>query len=247
MRILLDTNILINREQNQILSLNLQELLRSLNLLDVKMFVHPESVKEIANDPDEIRRNINLSKVGTYPVLEQPPNPSEDSTFLAIVKQRPNRKRDKIDNALLYAIYKDAAHFLVTEDKGIHKKADKLFVKDRVLSIEEGVTLFAKSARTEGVDGTPVLQYVPAYTLNLDDPFFDSLKEEYKAFPQWWKKISREGRKCWVYLDDDGAIGAFLMYKLEDEAVELASTQALAREKREGTRFDCTGSAVLKP
>ena len=232
MRVLLDTNILIHREQNQILSPNLQELLRSLNMADIKMLVHPESVKEIANDPNENRRNINLSKVGTYLVLEQPPNFSKDYTFLETIKQRPNKKHDKIDNALLYAIYKDAAHFLVTEDKGIHKKADKLSVKDRVLSIEEGVTLFGKTARSDGVNGTPVLQYVPANTLNLNDPFFDSLKEDYKGFLKWWEKISREGRECWVYLDDDDAIGAFLMYKLEDEVVELGSIQALPRKKR---------------
>ncbi len=130
-----------------------------------------------------------------------------------------------------YAIYKDAIHFLITEDKGIHKKADKLSIRDRVLSIDEGVTLFGKTTRTDRVNGTPILQFVPAYTLNLNDPFFNTLKEDYQEFPQWWKKISREGRNCWVYLDDDGAIGALLMYKLEDEPIELAS-KLLPKKKR---------------
>lgn len=100
------------------------------------------------------------------------------------------------------------------------------------MSVEEGVTLFAKTTQNNGVAGAPVLTYLPADTLDLDDPFFDSLKEDYEEFSRWWKKISREGRKCWVYFDDDAAIGALLMYKFEDEAVELASAQALPRKKR---------------
>ena len=57
--------------------------------------------------------------------------------------------------------------------------------------------------------------------LNYEDHIFDTLKEEYKPdFEGWFKKISKEGRKSWVYYRKDGTIGAILIYKLENEAIE---------------------------
>jgi hypothetical protein len=57
--------------------------------------------------------------------------------------------------------------------------------------------------------------------LNYEDPIFDTLKEEYMpGFEGWFKKISKEGRKSWVYYRKDGNIGAILIYKLETESIE---------------------------
>lgn len=201
-------------------------------MLDVKMFVHPESLKEIEADPDVNRREIKLSKIRTYPILEHPPDPKYDHTFLATLNHGLNKKRDETDDALLYAVYRDAVHFLVTEDKGIHRKASRLSVKDRVLSIEEGVELFSKTARNDKGAGDPLLKFLPAYSVDINDPFFDSLKEDYKDFPRWWRKISQEARNCWVYYDDNDSVGALLIYKFEDEPVELESAKTLPRKKR---------------
>lgn len=48
--------------------------------------------------------------------------------------------------------------------------------------------------------------------VNIDDPFFDSLKEDYKGFADWFKRKADE--KAFI-LESDGAIEAFLYLKIE--------------------------------
>ena len=75
MRVLLDTNIFIYREDDRVLTNNLQDLLHTLNKIKAEVLIHPVSVEELRKDKDNSRREIILSKVGVYPKLELPPNP----------------------------------------------------------------------------------------------------------------------------------------------------------------------------
>jgi len=220
MRILIDTNVFIYRENDHVLTDELQHLLKILNSSqDIEILIHPETVEEIKRDQNEDRKSIALSKLNTYPSLESPPDQSKDDNFLTIVGT-PSRINDEIDNALLYAVYKDAVDFLITEDKSIHKKAIRLDIKDRVLCVEEGIRVFEEDIFREGVVRPPALKEDVIYNLEISDPIFKSLKEEYEEFDSWFKKISREGRKCWVYRRKDGAIGAILIYKIENEPID---------------------------
>jgi hypothetical protein len=53
--------------------------------------------------------------------------------------------------------------------------------------------------------------------INLDDPFFDSLKDDYPGFDKWFNKKALE--KAFVFYNDDGLLDGFLYTKQEDEAV----------------------------
>lgn len=55
-----------------------------------------------------------------------------------IVKE-PSNEHDYVDNIILYSVYKNEVSFLLTEDKGIHKKAFNLGIDDRVLSIDDAL------------------------------------------------------------------------------------------------------------
>ena len=221
MRILIDTNIFIGRENDHILSDELQELLKILNARQLEILIHPKSVEEIKRDSNISRKNIALSKINTYHILEHSPDQYKDEDFLSIVGI-PSKINDEIDNAILYSVYKDAIDFLITEDKGIHKKSIRLDINDRVLSIHEGIDVFGKSLPNEEVVKPPALKEDAVHNLDLNDAIFDSLKKEYgeSEFNNWFKKSSREGRKCWVYYRIDGSIGALLIRKIENEAIQ---------------------------
>ncbi|PIX49164.1 MAG: hypothetical protein COZ53_01395, partial [Candidatus Altarchaeum sp. CG_4_8_14_3_um_filter_33_2054] len=62
-RILVDTNILIDREDLKEVSEGLQELLKILNETNNKIVIHPLSLEEIKNDKNAERRDIVLSKL----------------------------------------------------------------------------------------------------------------------------------------------------------------------------------------
>ena len=62
MRVLLDTNILIYREDNHILPSDLLELHKILNDLNAIIIIHPLSLEDIKKDKNEARREVTLSK-----------------------------------------------------------------------------------------------------------------------------------------------------------------------------------------
>jgi predicted nucleic acid-binding protein len=221
MRILIDTNIFIGRENDHILSNELQALLRILNSRQIEILIHPKSIEEIKRDSNISRKNIALSKLNTYPILKHSPDQNKDDDFLTTVGI-PSRINDEIDNAILYSVYKNAVDFLITEDKGIHKKSIRLDISDRVLCIDEGIDVFGKELLKEDVVKPPALKKDAVHNLDLSDPIFDSLKKEYgdSEFTNWFRKISRKGRKCWVYYRTDGSIGALLIRKIENEAIK---------------------------
>ncbi len=217
MRILIDTNIFIYRENHKIILENLQKLLGILNESGEKIIIHPASISELRRDKDEKRKEIILSKIQTYPLLKSPPDPYNDYDFLNIVK-KPKNEHDYVDNLILYSIYRNAVGFLLTEDKDIHKKAFNLEISDRVLSINDALKIFVYRRNPSH---PPSIKEKKAYNLDIDDKIFDSLKEEYEEFEEWFKKISREGRDCLVYYEPDGSIGAILIYKIENEPIDV--------------------------
>jgi rRNA-processing protein FCF1 len=219
MRVLLDTNIFIYRETDHVISDDLQQLLSVLNKIKAELLVHPLSLEEIKRDRDTKREAVMLSKIGAYPLLEMPPVPKEDPGFSNIIEQKEDI-HDLVDNYILYAVYKDAVDFLVTEDREIHKKAIKLGIDNRVLLIAEALIVFRGHLQKDSIIIPPALERKPIHNLDLSDPFFDSLKKEYPEFDEWLKKIKREGRNCLVNYKDDGNIGALLVYKLEEEPID---------------------------
>lgn len=229
MRILIDTNILIYREDDSVISNLISHVLRNFSQLHTQILIHPESKKDIQKDKNKRRRKIILSKVDAYPLLDLPPNYENNDGFINVVggDSRPN---DRIDNAIIYAVYKDAVELLISEDEGVHKKAQRLGIRDRVLSLEEALELTQQLLKKDVSYSPPVVKEEYIYNLNIDDPFFNSLKIDYSEFEEWLQKISREGRKCWVYYKDDLRIGALLIYKFEDEPI--SSTPPLPRKKR---------------
>jgi predicted nucleic acid-binding protein len=196
MRILLDTNIFIYREDDELLSNNIQELSKILNQKNSEVLIHPSSLEDIKKDRDERRRHVMLSKIHAYPILDSPPDPNKNIEYLNKVGIAANM-HDRVDNDILYSVYKDAVDFLITEDREIHKKARYLNINDRVLLIDDAVRIFGDIYKEGRVVTPPALKEDYVYNLDLNDPIFDSLKEEYHPeFDDWFKKISKEPRKC---------------------------------------------------
>jgi len=230
MRVLFDTNIFISREADQVVSSDLGELLGIFNELRTELIVHPLSIAELKNDKDEKRRQVNLSKIQAYSIIDNPPNPDKDETYRSLIGKS-KTEHDRIDNAILFCIYRNAVDFLITEDREIHKKSQSLELEDRVFLITEALGFFNRLIPAKVRITTPpalVEDYV--YNLNIADSIFGSLIADYPAFRTWFEKISREGRKCYVNRRSDGTIGALLIYKIEDEPI--SSIPPLPKKKR---------------
>lgn len=226
MRIIFDTNILIYREQSDVLDSDIAELMELISTRNINCLKHPLSVREISDCKDENIRRVNLSKLEAYPSLIHYPDPyeKEDRVFLDLVdKERNGSKNDVVDNTILYAVYKNAVDFLVTNDTRLIKKAYRFTPELAVYSVSEALdylnTLYPE------VRSVPIplgITETEMYNVNLDDPLFDTLKDDYgEEFSTWYNKKAREGRKCYVYYQPNSQkLGCFMACKDEEEAVD---------------------------
>lgn len=218
MRVLIDTNIFISRENHAVVPDSLQRLLNVLHGANVQILVHALSIKEVQRDRDVKRKTIELSKIKTYAVLEDPPDPAGDEEYAKIVGEARD-EGEVVDHCLLYCVHRNAVDFLISEDKEIRRKSQRLDISHRVLGIDESLDYFARELGQPHVISPPAVREVPVYTLDVKDPIFDSLRGQYPDFEAWWMRISREGRRAWVYRGKNGRLGAILIYKKENEAI----------------------------
>jgi predicted nucleic acid-binding protein len=221
MRILIDTNIFIGLEDFSVLNEKLGELDRIHRENDIQLLVHPLVREEIQRDKQQDRKIRALSRVQRYPELENPPDCSERFLNYGIEDKNPN---DRVDNALLSAVYGDAVSFLVTEDRGIHRKGKRLGIDERVFRISEAYE-YLKNIYSIRPVVLPNIKEVAVHEIRqyLETPFFDSLRTSYgaEAFDKWFKKAAQDGRRAWFCQDDQGNIGAVCIYK--DEVGEVVT------------------------
>ncbi|CUJ39450.1 Uncharacterised protein [Achromobacter xylosoxidans] len=64
------------------------------------------------------------------------------------------------------------------------------------------------------------IEYRTFASLDLADPFFDSLKRDYAEFPAWFEKKARQGECAYVFHSDFGVLDGFLYLKIEEDAVD---------------------------
>lgn len=213
-KILLDTNLLIYREDHSIINdavLKLTKILYDSNKF--KIVLHPMTIDDISHIKDMHERNIFYSKIRVYDIIERPPQATNEFNSLVGCSKIPN---DIVDNNLLYAVYRDCVSYLITNDNKLKSKSKKLNISDRVLGIEDAINLF-KPLEEKEIRIPAFIKYEYLYNIELEDDFFDSLKNDYKGFENWYKDKSREGKMAYITRYQNNKIGSFLMLKVENE------------------------------
>lgn len=193
LRILLDTNILIPLEDSLVvLEPNLAHVIELCNGRH-RLVYHPASRRDIGRDPNQERRERTLARLAQYTELaEGPPPPANLAPGLS--------ENDKCDNAILFALEREAAHVLVTEDRKLHAKAAARGLASRVYfiqTLEDWLSRLHEPAEVELPDIEKV--ELNELTPQLGGEFFNSLREGYAPFDQWFRTKAQEGRCAWVY------------------------------------------------
>lgn len=217
MKVLFDTNILIALETpGEILPESLAEMVRLARGLKYEICVHPAQVEDLKRDKDETRREVQLSRLRQYPELDDPPVPTKAG--LQALGWSEANDNDRIDNLLLFAIKRSAISFLVTEDRGIHAKAKRAGIAERVHDAEDFLAYLREQNRAKQLVPTECVNVETVSVSHLDsgDALFDSLRADYEGFDGWFAKCAEEGRKAWI-VRDGGGTGALCIFKEEKD------------------------------
>lgn len=212
MNVLLDTNILIPLEDTaRTLDPALADMRRLSEQCGNILYVHPSQEEDIKRDKDENRRDIVLSRLNQYQSIPSPPSLSED--MLQEYGWRQTSENDRIDNLLLHALCRGAVHFLVTNDKDLHKKARAAQVQEQVHRLDQFLAFLKSQTSTEQPPPFGIQQRY-LHEFDVHQPFFDTLREGYKGFDEWYLKSAGNHRQVWC-INDDETLHAICIFKEE--------------------------------
>jgi hypothetical protein len=147
-----------------------------------------------------------------------------------VSKKYDNTDNDKNDTKILNELFCGRVDLLITENRKIIFKASLLNIADRVFTIDaflEKVT--ADNPDLQVYKVLSVKKYLFG-SIDLNDPFFDSLKEDYPGFEQWFNKKADES--AYIYKDSKERIMAFLYLKVENENEDYSDITPTFRRKR---------------
>jgi len=123
-------------------------------------------------------------------------------------------ENDRNDSKILNELYAERVDLLITEDRGIARKADRLGIGDRVFTIDA----FLEKVVAENPE---LIEYRVLSVkkslfgeMNLADSFFDSFRAEYPDFDRWFNRKSEE--PVYICFNETGNLVAFLYLKIED-------------------------------
>ena len=217
MNILVDTNILIPLENtNQPLNNDLAEMKRLCSEINWKLLLHPKQFEDIARDSDTTRRKIMESRLAQYSQLSSPPNVETEWLEKNNIKQ--DSDNDKVDNALLFAMCRSAVKYLVTEDKAMHKKASILGRSEYVLRLSQFLSILRKNSNKNNSVPPAGLTEKFLYQIEVEQPFFDSLRDSYENFNEWYERSSATHRKAWCIIQKSVLL-AICIHKEETDSV----------------------------
>lgn len=209
-RALLDTNILIHREARTVVRDDIGTLFRWLDELKFERLIHPDSVDEVRKHADaEVVRTLER-KLQSYRVLK---TKAPDTPEIAQLRHEDKNDNDRVDTSMLAEVAADRVDILITEDRGIHRKAGRLGLGGRVFTID--AFLEKVTAENPGLADYKVLSVKKVLfgDVDLADTFFDSFRTDYPGFDRWFNRKADE--TAYVCTSDTGEIVAFLYLKPE--------------------------------
>lgn len=229
MRALLDTNIVIHREAPTGINQDIGTLFKWLDKAKYTKCVHPITVEEIEKHGNEKILKTFRIKLESYHVLKTVAPLAAEVGAVSKQIDIASKPNDLNDTRLLNEVYQDRVDILVSEDKKIHTKAELLGIQDRVFTIN--AFLEKVVAEHPELINYNVLSVTKKHfgEIDLQDPFFDSFREDYAGFNKWFNKKADEV----AYVTHNrGRILSFLYVKEEGPAENYSDISPAFKPKR---------------
>lgn len=221
MRFLIDTNIFIPLETVSLLEIEsktheINEFYRNSKKLEDHIFLLDIQKNDILSDKNEERKQTRLLAFEKYEIIS---NPKETDL---IKKAFPDLKKDThdyVDVCLLNALCANAVSILVTDDDGIHKKARRIGKEENVYYLSEAIDLVKERLPKDlNVKPTiPIIEKEKCFNIELKDKFFDSLRNDYKGFDNWFKVKCQEGHRDCLVVKEQNLMEGLCIYKTEEK------------------------------
>lgn len=214
MKILLDTNVAIELEDPKPVDPQAALLAQLCQKHNLTLHVSDPNYADVNRDRDSARRRLTQSKLEKYVRLREVALDSESDLIYRFGPIR--NDNDRCDVQLLGILDKKAVDLLLSEDLGLIRRAERGHLGGKVLSIADAVDFIRRTYESHSVE-LPYIEEVPAYQIGIGDEFFDSLREDYPGFNEWFEeKCVSHHRSCWV-IRFDGKLAGLVIRKPESQ------------------------------
>ena len=212
MKILLDTNVAIKLEDPKPVEPQAATLAQLCQKHNLTLHVSDANYADIDRDSDSVRRRLTYSKLAKYVRLSEVALDSETDLIGRFGSIR--NENDRCDLQLLGILDKKVVDLLISEDTDLIRRAERGSLEGKVLSIADAVDFIRRTYEPHPVE-LPYIEEETAYQIDTNDEFFDSLKEDYPGFEEWFKdKCVSSHRPCWV-IRIDGKLAGLVIRKPE--------------------------------
>ena len=223
MKILLDTNVAIKLEDPKPVDPQAARLAQLCQKHNLTLHVSDANYTDIHRDRDSARRQLTFSKLEKYVRLREVALDSESDLIHRFGPIR--NENDRCDLQLLGILDKKAVDLLISEDTDLIHRAERGNLEGKVLSIADAVDFVRRTYESHTVE-LPYIEEVPAYQIDVEDVFFDSLREDYPGFNEWFEeKCVNSHRPCWV-IRFDGKLAGLVIRKPETQEEADCATRA---------------------
>ena len=223
MKILLDTNVAIKLEDPKPVDPPAALLAQLCQKHNLTLHVSDANYADINRDKDSVRRRLTYSKLEKYVRLREVALDSESDLIRRFGPIR--NENDRCDLQLLGILDKKAVDLLISEDTELIRRAERGKLGVKVLGIADAVDYISRTYESHTVE-LPYIEEVPAYQIDIDDVFFDSLREDYPGFNKWFEdRCVNRHRSCWV-IRFDGKLAGLVIRKPEKQEEADCATKA---------------------
>ncbi len=212
MKVLLDTNIIIHREASKIKNQDIGTLFKWLDRGHYTKVIHNLTISEILKNSNPDIVSAFKVKLQNYETIQNSSPISEQVSYVS--QQIDTTENDKIDSQILNEVFSNRVDCLITEDKKIHKKAALLEISEKVFTIDSFLEKIY-SEHPELVDYKVLnVQKIQFAKIDLNDSFFQSLKDDYKGFDKWF--LRKYDDEAYITVNsNNGRLLSFLYLKIE--------------------------------
>lgn len=196
MKFLLDTNVVLGIEDHHKVDETFATLARKLHEHHLSFYIDLAVRDDVLRDRDDARRAITLSKLDKFEILK----PAHQNLVDKITEQTGAalRVNDENDIRLLASLAGNAADLLITEDLGLHRRARRANLSDRVVTVAEALRFVVRKFDATEIS-LPFIEEIKAYEIDRSADIFQTLREDYNGFDKWFEeKCAKEHRDCWI-------------------------------------------------
>ncbi|TDO14616.1 hypothetical protein EV580_2749 [Mycobacterium sp. BK086] len=190
------------------------------------IFVHPASRDELAEGKDAVRVKQRLAEIDKFETVAETPIHSSIDTELGSVEPNTNDHRDR---RILASLHANSVNFLVSDDSRLRKRAGRVGVGERVLTLADAVAMLEGFEPT-AIPPPPQVDSVPSYALDVEQEIFASIRADYDDFDAWITKVQGDSgnRECFV-VQENGKYAAIAIVKVSEQDCQYGFTQPVSK------------------